>query len=85
MKINEKPLFHSYAHDLEVGDLVTWRSFDQNEKYETIIVDFKGAIIQIFKMKHYETGRFVYYATVLPYGETQTMQVPVHILKKQTI
>ena len=85
MKINDKPLFHSYAHDLKVGDLVTWRSFDQNEKYETIIVDFKGAIIQIFKMKHYETGRYVYYATILPFGEVQTMEVPVHILKKQTI
>ena len=85
MKINEKPLFHSFADDLKVGDLVTWRSFDQNEIYETIIVDFKGAIIEIVKRKGFETSRHVYYAIILPFGETQTMEVPIHILKKQTI
>ena len=85
MKTNEKPLFHSYAGDLKVGDLVTWRSFDQNENYETIIVDFKGAIIEIIKLKRFETSRHVYYAVILPFGETKTMEVPIHILKKQTI
>jgi hypothetical protein len=85
MKTNDKPLFHSYADDLKVGDLVTWRSFDQNENYETIIVDFKGAIIKIYKLKQFETGRYVYYAMVLPFGQTKTMEVPVHILKKETI
>lgn len=85
MKTNEKPLFHSYARDLKVGDLVSWRSFDQNENYETIIVDFKGAIIKIYGMKQFETGRDVYYARVLPFGRTRTVEVPVHILKKETI
>jgi hypothetical protein len=68
-----------------VGDLVEWRAFDQNQNSETIIADFKGAIIELKKVKHYETGRFVFYAIVLPFGTTKTVEVPVHILKKQTI
>ena len=85
MKTNDKPLFHSFARDLKVGDLVSWRSFDQNENYETTIVEFKGAIIKIYGMKQFETGRHVYYAKVLPFGQVKTMEVPVHILKKETI
>jgi len=85
MKISGKPFLHSYAYNFEVGDLVEWRAFDQNENFETIIADFRGAIIEITKVKHYETGRFVFYAIILPFGETKTMEVPVHILKKQTI
>ena len=85
MKTNDKPFLHGYAKEFKVGDLVTWRSFDQNENYETIIADFSGAIIKIKKIRQYETGRFVYYAVILPFGETKTMEVPVHILKKQTI
>ena len=85
MKTNGEPLFHSYAENFKVGDLVTWRSFDQNENYETIISDFAGAIIRIIKIKNYEASRFVYYAVILPFGKTRTMEVPVHILKKQTI
>jgi hypothetical protein len=85
MKTNDKPFLSSYAEDFKVGDLVKWRSFDQNENYETIIADFKGVIIEISAFKQYETSRSVYYATILPFGETKTVQVALHILKKQTI
>ena len=85
MKTNDKPLFHSYRKDLEVGDLVSWRIFDQNENYQTIISDMKGAIIEIIEIHNYETQRTVYYARVLPYGSTRTTEVPLHILKKETI
>ena len=85
MKTNDKPLFHSYKKDFKVGDLVSWRIFDQNENYETIISDMKGAIIEILEIHNYETKRNVYYARVLPYGSTRTTEIPLHILKKETI
>tara|TARA_R100000805_G_C3619789_1_gene123109 strand:- start:2068 stop:2322 length:255 start_codon:yes stop_codon:yes gene_type:complete len=83
--ISDKPFLYGYASEFKVGDLVRWRSFDQNENYETIITEFAGAIIEIKEIKHFETGRFVCYAVILPFGQTRTMEVPVHILKKQTI
>jgi hypothetical protein len=85
MKTNEKPFLHSYAEEFKKGDIVTWRSFDQNENYETIILDFVGAIIEVVKRKNYDSTRSVYYAVVLPFGRTKTIEVPFHILKKQTI
>tara|TARA_Y100000592_G_C5439976_1_gene302821 strand:- start:904 stop:1161 length:258 start_codon:yes stop_codon:yes gene_type:complete len=85
MKTSDKPFLHGYAAQLKVGDLVSWRSFDQNENYETIIIDFLGAIIELKEIKQFETGRLVCYAVILPFGETRTIEVPVHILKKQTI
>jgi len=85
MKTSDKPFLYGYASDFKVGDLVRWRSFDQNENYETIISDFVGAIVAMKEVKQFETGRFVCYAVILPFGQTRTMEVPVHILKKQTI
>lgn len=85
MKINDKPFLHSYKKNFKIGDLVNWAIFDVTENYDTIMTEYKGAIIDIIKIKHYETGRFVNYAVVLPYGETKTVQVPLHKLHKETI
>ena len=72
----------SYRDDFQVGDLVTWNEWDTNENYQQIERVCNGAIIEIKIKKNFFNERPVCVAVVLPFGQSKTRELSLHLLKK---
>ena len=82
MKHNDKPFGHSYKKKFKIGDLVSWRWFNNDEECSRqtgfgVLLDFV----------HYEYGsRQVVFGKVLPYNSTEPIEINITTLrKKETI
>ena len=82
MKINKQPFLSSFISDFKIGDLIYWVEFDQDENYALIKNVRHGAIVDIKKKCFVGDTREVFYASVLPFGETNTIELALHLLKK---
>ena len=84
MKTNDKPFMESYRNMFEVGDIVWWSEWDivENLGYTSKIVH--GAIIEIKIKKNLYNERSVYVAEILPFGQTKTRELSLHLLNKRT-
>lgn len=84
MKTNEKGFLGSFVNDFKVGDLVTWSEFERDENFVYSSITRNGAIIKIRTRNMPYNDRYVWIADVLPFGETQTKEVYLNILRKGT-
>ena len=84
MKTNNKPFMESYRTMFEVGDIVWWSEWDTKENYEYVSTVCYGAIIEIRIKKNLYNERSVYVAEILPFGETKTRELSLHLLNKRT-
>ena len=84
MKTNNKPFMESYRDMFEVGDIVWWSEWETLENYEYRSQVQHGAIIQIRIKKNLYNERSVYVAEVLPFGQTKTRELSLHLLNKRT-
>lgn len=74
----------SYRDMFEVGDIVWWSEWETLENYEYRSQVQHGAIIQIRIKKKLYNERSVYVAEVLPFGQTKTRELSLHLLNKRT-
>ena len=82
MKVSDKPFLSSYISDFKIGDLIYWATYEQDEGFNVIQSIKHGAIVDI-KRKSFGFGsREVYYAIVLPFGNSQTIELALHLLRK---
>ena len=84
MKTNNKPFMESYRNMFEVGDIVWWSEWETLENYQYTSKTCHGAIIEIKVKKNLYNERSVYVAEVLPFGETKTRELSLHLLNKRT-
>ena len=84
MKTNNKPFMESYRNMFEVGDIVWWSEWETLENYEYTSKIWHGAIIEIKIKKNLYNERSVYVAEVLPFGQTKTRELSLHLLNKRT-
>ena len=74
----------SYRNMFEVGDIVWWSEWETLENYEYTSKIWHGAIIEIKIKKNLYNERSVYVAEVLPFGQTKTRELSLHLLNKRT-
>jgi len=74
----------SYRDMFEVGDIVWWSEWETLENYEYRSQVQHGAIIEIRIKKNLYNERSVYVAEVLPFGQTKTRELSLHLLNKRT-
>ena len=84
MKTNNKPFMESYRNMFEVGDIVWWSEWETLENYQYTSKIFYGAIIEIKIKKNLYNERSVYVAEILPFGQTKTRELSLHLLNKRT-
>ena len=84
MKTNNKPFMESYRNMFEVGDIVWWSEWQTLENYQYTSKIFYGAIIEIKIKKNLYNERSVYVAEILPFGQTKTRELSLHLLNKRT-
>tara|TARA_B100000035_G_C20726742_1_gene433734 strand:- start:114 stop:371 length:258 start_codon:yes stop_codon:yes gene_type:complete len=84
MKTNNKPFMESYRNMFEVGDIVWWSEWQTLENYQYTSKIFYGAIIEIRIKKNLYNERSVYVAEILPFGQTKTRELSLHLLNKRT-
>ena len=84
MKTNNKPFMESYRNMFEVGDIVWWSEWETLENYEYTSKIQYGAIIEIRIKKNLYNERSVYVAEILPFGQTRTRELSLHLLNKRT-
>jgi hypothetical protein len=84
MKTNNKPFMESYRNMFEVGDIVWWSEWETLENYEYTSKIQYGAIIEIRIKKNLYNERSVYVAEILPFGQTKTRELSLHLLNKRT-
>ena len=84
MKTNNKPFMDSYRNMFEVGDIVWWSEWETLENYEYTSKIWHGAIIEIKIKKNLYNERSVYVAEILPFGQTKTRELSLHLLNKRT-
>lgn len=84
MKTNNKPFMESYRNMFEVGDIVWWSEWETLENYEYTSKIQYGAIIEIRIKKNLYNERSVYIAEILPFGQTKTRELSLHLLNKRT-
>tara|TARA_R100001509_G_scaffold163080_2_gene136538 strand:+ start:2221 stop:2478 length:258 start_codon:yes stop_codon:yes gene_type:complete len=84
MKTNNKPFMESYRNMFEVGDIVWWSEWDLVENLGYTSTVFYGAIIEIKIKKNLNNERSVYVAEILPFGQTKTRELSLHLLNKRT-
>tara|TARA_Y100000287_G_scaffold98504_1_gene78590 strand:- start:138 stop:395 length:258 start_codon:yes stop_codon:yes gene_type:complete len=84
MKTNNKPFMESYRSMFEVGDIVWWSEWETLENYEYTSKIWYGAVIEIKIKKNFYNERSVYVAEVLPFGQTKTRELSLHLLNKRT-
>ena len=90
MKTNQKPFLHSYAIDIKIGDLVVWKEWEKQDDTTFISADQRGAVVGFTHKSDWTDSRdaiqrTTIYAVILPYGETKTREIAVHLIKKDTI
>ncbi len=74
----------SYRNMFEVGDIVWWSEWDLVENLGYTSTVFYGAIIEIKIKKNLNNERSVYVAEILPFGQTKTRELSLHLLNKRT-
>jgi hypothetical protein len=74
----------SYRNMFEVGDIVWWSEWKTMENYEYTSKIQYGAIIEIRIKKNLYNERSVYVAEILPFGQTKTRELSLHLLNKRT-
>jgi len=84
MNANNKPFMESYRNMFEVGDIVWWSEWETKEDYQYASKVCYGAIIEIRIKKNLYNERSVYVAEILPFGQTKTRELSLHLLKKRT-
>ena len=89
MKTSDKPFLHSYAVDINVGDLVVWKEWEKQDDTTFIYADQRGAVVGFTQKSEWsdsrdQTYRTTIYAVILPYGQTKTREIAVHLIKKDT-
>lgn len=84
MKTNNKPFMESYRDMFEVGDIVWWSEWETLENYQYSSKIHYGAIIEIRIKKNLYNERSVYVAEILPFGQTKTRELSLHLLNKRT-
>jgi hypothetical protein len=84
MKTSDKAFGENYAEKFEIGDLVWWIVWEQDEGYQIHSVVHKGALIDMIKEKGTITGREVCMAIVLPFGSQNTIKINITLLRKET-
>jgi hypothetical protein len=84
MKTNNKPFMESYRNMFEVGDIVWWSEWETLENYAYTSKIQYGAIIEIRIKKNLYNERSVYVAEILPFGQTKTRELSLHLLNKRT-
>ena len=84
MKTNNKPFMESYRNMFEVGDIVWWSEWETLENYQYTSKIQYGAIIEIKIKKNLYNERSVYVAEILPFGQTKTRELSLHLLNKRT-
>jgi len=85
MKTNGLPFLHSYGIGLDIGDLVTWKEWEKQSDTTFVSADQRGALVGFIEKPSLTKDRMVLFAVVLPYGETKTREISVHLIKKDTI
>ncbi len=85
MKTSDKAFGENYSEKFEIGDLVWWIVWEQDEGYQIHSVIRKGALIDIINESGSLTGREVCMAIVLPYGSPHTIKINITLLRKETI
>jgi hypothetical protein len=84
MRTSKLPFLHSYAVDLNIGDLVTWKEWKKQDDTTFVSADQRGALIGFIEKPSLTKDRMVLFAVILPYGETKTREISVHLIKKDT-
>ena len=84
MKTSDKAFGENYSEKFEIGDLVWWIVWEQDEGYQIHSVVQKGALIDIINEKGSLTGRDVCMGIVLPYGSPHTIKINITLLRKET-
>lgn len=84
MKTSDKAFGENYSEKFEIGDLVWWIVWEQDEAYQIHSVVQKGALIDIVNEKGSLTGREVCMGVVLPYGSPHTIKINITLLRKET-
>ena len=68
----------------ENGDIVWWNEWVRNEDDRYASKKKYGVIIEIKIKKSLYNERSVFVAIVLPFGETRTRELSLHLLNKDT-
>jgi|TARA_R110000782_G_scaffold193920_2_gene283505 hypothetical protein len=84
MNTSNKPFLDSFVNDFSVGDLVTWTEWDRTDNFEYVSEVFRGAIIEVKTRKNITSERTVWVARILPYGQSRTIDIALHLLRKET-
>jgi len=84
MKTNDKPFLHSYANNLNIGDLVWWTEWVRTEDFNYESKVHRGALMDFKITMQLGSQRPVVVAIVLPYGSDSTREIEPHLLKKDT-
>ena len=89
MKTRDKPFLYSYSIDINVGDLVVWQEWEKQDDTTYRSADQRGAVIGFVQKSNWtdswQSGeRTTVYAVILPYGQTKTREIAVHLIKKDT-
>lgn len=82
MKTKKEPFLSSYISDFKIGDLIYWVEMDWDEGFNIIHIERDGAIVDFVK-KPVGESREVLYAKILPFGESRTVILALHLLKKR--
>ena len=85
MKTSDKAFGEKYSEKFEIGELVWWISWEQDEGYQIHSVVCRGVLIQLVKEKGSYTGREISMAIVLPFGSQHTIRINSTLLRKDTI
>lgn len=85
MKTKEEAFLGTYFADFEIGNIVSWNEFEIDSNFNNVSVKKYGAIIKIRIKQIPYTERNVWVADVLPFGKTQTKELYLNVLKKETI
>jgi len=84
MRLSNKPFLESYKDLFQVGDIIWWHEWKTTSKEGYISYIYYGAIIEIRIKKNLHNERSVYVADVLPFGQTKTREISLHLLNKRT-
>jgi len=70
----------SIACEFDVGELVTWSNWSNNQNGEYVKDYCNGIITDIFRIP--EGNRYIFIAEVVPFGETSPIKLGVFRLRK---
>jgi len=84
MKTSGKAFGENYADKFNIGDLVWWVTWEEDEGYQIHSVVHEGALIDITIERGEYSHREICFGVVLPYGSQNTTKINITLLRKGT-